>query len=77
VSGAGFNSPSSQHRKVYILTILKISMRVDCPKCMKSWNYGGQNKFFVTCPDCRKLVRIAGSLDLSPKKIKMKFLGEK
>ena len=29
-----------------------------CDKCGKVWIYTGKNKVFVTCPDCRKLVKL-------------------
>ena len=29
-----------------------------CDNCGKVWNYTGKNKVFVTCPDCRKLVKL-------------------
>lgn len=31
-----------------------------CDNCGKAWVYTGSNKVFVTCPDCRKLVKIGG-----------------
>jgi endogenous inhibitor of DNA gyrase (YacG/DUF329 family) len=32
-----------------------------CDNCAKTWNYTGKNKVYVTCPDCRKLVKIGES----------------
>jgi acetyl-CoA carboxylase beta subunit len=33
-------------------------MIINCPKCDKVWEYRGDNNFYVTCPDCRKLIKM-------------------
>ena len=35
-----------------------IKIHAICDNCGKAWTYTGSNKIFVTCPDCRKLVKI-------------------
>lgn len=33
-------------------------MKIKCPKCKHEWNYKGKSKFYVTCPQCYRKVKI-------------------
>jgi Zn finger protein HypA/HybF involved in hydrogenase expression len=34
------------------------SMKLECPVCGHSWDYGGDNTVYATCPDCKTSVKI-------------------
>jgi len=33
-------------------------VRLECPRCGKKWEYGGKNKYYATCPDCKTSVKV-------------------
>jgi len=33
-------------------------MKIKCSNCHKEWDYGGDNTYFATCPNCRRLVKL-------------------
>jgi 4-hydroxy-3-methylbut-2-en-1-yl diphosphate synthase IspG/GcpE len=39
-------------------------MMVVCDRCLKEWDYKGQNKHTATCPDCRRLVDITSFIEI-------------
>jgi phage FluMu protein Com len=36
----------------------KQNVKAICDGCGKVWIYTGRNKVYITCPDCRKLVKL-------------------
>jgi predicted nucleic acid-binding Zn-ribbon protein len=45
-------------------------MDLNCKRCGKNWTYGGERKFYATCPDCKTSVKI--SEDETPKPVENK-----
>jgi uncharacterized protein (DUF983 family) len=37
---------------------IQANIKAICDGCGKAWIYTGKNKVYVTCPDCRKLVKL-------------------
>jgi NADH-quinone oxidoreductase subunit E len=42
-------------------------MRLECPHCGYIWDYGGSNRFYATCPQCRYKVRVITTPNVTPR----------
>jgi len=36
-------------------------VKLTCPRCSYTWLYRGFNRFYATCPNCLRKVKVAGS----------------
>ncbi|MEM3401968.1 MAG: hypothetical protein QW179_00960 [Candidatus Hadarchaeales archaeon] len=33
-------------------------MKIVCPRCKHEWNYRGKSKYYVTCPQCLRKIKL-------------------
>lgn len=38
-------------------------MKLKCKRCTKEWEYGGDRKFWASCPDCKTSVRVKKEIE--------------